>query len=115
MEIRIFVTKNGKAVFRDWWKKLRDRRTREIILVHIDRLEMGNTSHCKSLGDGLYELRIHYGPGYRVFFGITGKQIILLLCGGNKSTQQRDIKRAHRYWNEYRRPSWNAVDPTRNF
>jgi len=114
MEIRHFVTRNGKIVFREWWNKLRDHRAREIILLNIDRLEMGNTGHCKSLGHGLYELRIHYGPGYRVYFGYTGMEIILLLCGGNKATQKRDIKRARQYWKYYRRHVWNSADLTLN-
>ncbi len=114
MEIREYVTRDGKAVFIDWWEKLRDRRARKIILVQIDRLETGNTGNCMSLGDGLHELRIHYGPGYRVYFGNTGKHIILLLCGGNKVSQQRDIKRARQYWKDYRRRLWNQVDHTKN-
>lgn len=102
MEIREYVTRDGKTVFTNWWKKLGDLRAREKIQIKLDRLELGNTGDCKSLGDGLHELRIHYGPGYRVYFGNTGKHIILLLCGGNKASQQRDIKRARKYWIDYR-------------
>ena len=102
MEIREYVTRDGKAVFINWWKKLGDQRAREKIQIQLDRLESGNTGDCKSLGDGLHELRIHYGPGYRVYFGNTGKHIILLLCGGNKASQQQDIKRARKYWRDYR-------------
>ena len=103
MEIREYVNRDGKAVFTEWREKLRDRHARKIIMVQTDRLEMGVTGNCKSLGDGLHELRIHYGPGYRIYFGNTGKHIILLLCGGNKGSQQRDIKRARQYWKDYRR------------
>jgi putative addiction module killer protein len=113
MEIREYVSRNGKKPFFDWLKKLRDPQATERILLQIDRLESGNTGQCKSLGEGLHELRIHYGPGYRVYFGNTGKHIILLLCGGNKASQQHDIKRARKYWKDYRRRSWNPVDPTR--
>jgi putative addiction module killer protein len=102
MEIREYVTRDGKAVFINWWKKLGDQRAREKIQIQLDRLESGNTGDCKSLGDGLHELRIHYGPGYLVYFGNTGKHIILLLCGGNKASQQQDIKRARKYWRDYR-------------
>ena len=102
MEIREYVTRDGKTVFTNWWKKLGDLRAREKIQIKLDRLELGNTGDCKSLGDGLHELRIHYGPGYRVYFGNTGKHIILLLCGGNEASQQRDIKRARKYWIDYR-------------
>ena len=113
MEIREYVSRDGKKPFIDWLKKIRDQRAIEKILIQVDRLEMGNTGHCRSLGDGLHELRIHYGPGYRVYFGNTGRHIILLLCGGNKASQQRDIKRARQYWKDYRRTLWNPVDPTR--
>jgi len=113
MEIREYVTRDGKAVFTEWWKKLRDRQARDKIQIQLDRLESGNTGHCKSLNDGLHEVRIHYGPGYRVYFGNTGKHIILLLCGGNKASQQQDIKRARQYWKDYRRRLWNQADPTR--
>ena len=107
MEIREYVSRDGKKPFIDWLMKLRDQHARKIILAQIDRLEMGNTSHCKSLSGGLHELRIRYGPGYRVYFGNTGEHIILLLCGGNKTSQQRDIKRARLYWRDYRRHLWN--------
>ena len=103
MEIREYVTRDGKVPFNEWLKKLRDQRALEKILTRIDRLETGNTGQCKSLGEGLHELRIHYGPGYRVYFGNVGNCIILLLCGGDKASQQQDIKRARRYWNDCRR------------
>jgi putative addiction module killer protein len=103
MEIREYVSRDGKAIFTDWWRKLRDRQARDRIHSQIDRLRLGNAGDCKSVGNGIYELRIHYGPGYRIYFGQTGKQIILLLCGGNKASQQQDVKRAKHYWEDYRR------------
>ena len=103
MEIREYVSSEGKTPFTDWWRKLRDRQARDRIQIQIDRLELGNTGDCKSLGNGVYERRIHYEPGYRVYYGKTDKQIILLLCGGNKATQQQDVKRAKQYWEDYRR------------
>lgn len=114
MEIRHYVTPDGKDVFRAWWSKLRDPRAREMILMQLDRLELGNTGHCKSLGQGLYELRIHYGPGYRVYYGQTGKEAVLLLCGGNKTSQKQDIKRARKYWRDHRRHTWKAADHTQS-
>ncbi len=102
MEIREYVSRDGKIPFTGWWRKLRDRQARNRIQIQIDRLELGNTGDCKSLGDGVYELRIHYGPGYRIYYGKTGKQIILLLCGGNKASQQQDVRRAKQYWEDYR-------------
>jgi len=114
MEIRYYVTRDGKAVFVDWMKKLGDRQARDRIHKRIDRLSLGNTGDTKSVGHGVYELRIHYGPGYRIYYGRSGKQVILLLCGGDKTTQQNDVIRAIKYWKDYRRRSWNPVDPTRN-
>ena len=103
MEIRVYVSRDGKKPFVAWIKKLRDQRARDRIHNQIDRLRLGNTGDFKSIGNGIYELRIHYGPGYRIYFGQTGKQIILLLCGGNKASQQQDVNRAKQYWQEYRR------------
>ncbi|MDH3872414.1 MAG: type II toxin-antitoxin system RelE/ParE family toxin [Gammaproteobacteria bacterium] len=114
MEIREYVTQDGRAVYTEWLNKVRDRQARVKIRTQIDRLEQGNTGDCKALGSGLHELRIHYGPGYQIYFGHTGKHIILLLCAGNKATRQRDIKRARHYWNDYRSRTWNQADPTRN-
>ena len=64
---------------------------------------LGNLGDCHGVGDGVQELRIDYGPGYRVYFGQVGSTIVLLLCGGDKSTQAKDIEQAKRYWSEYRR------------
>ena len=75
--------------------------TRAKILTRIDRLKLGNFGDCKSLQEGICELRIHYGPGIRVYFGKTGKTVILLLCGGDKSSQTRDIAKAKEYFKEY--------------
>jgi len=103
MEIREYVTLEGRAIFTDWWNTLRDGRAREKIHTQIDRLALGNAGDHKSVGHGIYELRIHYGPGYRVYYSKTGTHSVLLLCGGNKSSQQQDVNRARQYWNDYRR------------
>ncbi len=71
------------------------------ILNRIGRLRLGNFGDAKSLGDGVYELRIDTGPGYRLYYALDGKTIVLLLSGGDKSTQDKDIKQAKKYWNEY--------------
>jgi len=103
MEIRYYVTRDGKTPFIHWLKKLRDQRARDRIHNQLDRLRLGLVGDYKAVGDGVHELRIHYGPGYRIYFGYSGKTIILLLCGGSKKSQQRDIVRAKRYWIDYRR------------
>jgi len=82
------------SVYRKWINGLRDNRARYRIHIRIKRLEEGNPGDVGPIGDGISELRIHYGPGYRVYYKDTGKGIIVLLCGGYKSTQQEDIERA---------------------
>lgn len=72
------------------------------ILTRIDRLRFGNFGDCKSVGSGVFELRIPLGPGYRVYFGLVGTEVVLLLGGGDKSTQQKDIKACQQYWTEYK-------------
>jgi len=80
---------------------LRDSATRRRILQRILRLQSGNYGDCKSLKGGIYELRLMFGAGYRVYFGEDGDTIIVLLCGGDKSTQKKDIEKARVYWQEY--------------
>ena len=77
-----------------WLAKLKDDIAKAAIVTRLARLESGNFGDAKSVGEGISEIRIHYGPGYRVYFQIRGRQIVLLLWGGDKSTQQRDILRA---------------------
>lgn len=78
----------------DWMKSLRDVRARARIVERLDRVSQGNLGDVAAVGDGVSELRIHYGPGYRVYFVRRGATVILLLCGGDKSTQKRDIAAA---------------------
>ncbi|MDR2717173.1 MAG: type II toxin-antitoxin system RelE/ParE family toxin [Treponema sp.] len=82
------------SVFDKWLAKLRDPVAVARILARIKRLEEGNPGDVWPVGEGISELRIHYGPGYRVYYKDTGREIIILLCGGDKSTQQADIIRA---------------------
>jgi putative addiction module killer protein len=84
----------SSSVFDKWLGKLRDKKATACILARVKRLAEGNPGDVEPAGDGISELRIHYGPGYRVYFKETGKEIIILLCGGDKSTQQKDIKKA---------------------
>jgi putative addiction module killer protein len=82
--------------FRKWRTQLKDARAKGSIAQRLDRLAQGLLGDTKSVGDGVSELRIHHGPGYRVYFQKRGSTIIVLLCGGNKSTQSRDIQAAKR-------------------
>jgi putative addiction module killer protein len=83
-------------VFAAWFRDLPDRRARARIQVRIDRLALGNPGDARSVGEGVSELRIDYGPGYRVYFVRRGEAVIVLLAGGNKRTQTRDIEAALR-------------------
>lgn len=87
--------------FRKWWMRLRDERARGVIFARLDRLAYGHTGDAEPVGEGISELRIHYGPGYRVYFQKRGNTVILLLCGGDKGTQTKDIKTAKRLAKEW--------------
>lgn len=80
--------------FRSWFSGLRDARAKARVQVRIDRAELGNLGECAPVGEGVSEMRIHYGPGYSVYFLERGQEMIILLAGGDKSTQVRDIKTA---------------------
>lgn len=101
-EIRNYLTADGRNPFDEWLDALRDRRAKAKIRARLDRVEDGNLGDYKSLGDGVFELRINYGSGYRLYFAQEGKTIILLLCGGDKNTQEYDINQAKEYWQDYR-------------
>jgi putative addiction module killer protein len=81
-------------LFDHWLKELRDSKARAKILVRLDRLKLGNPGDVEPVGDGISEMRIHYGPGYRVYFKRRGEEVIIILAGGSKSTQDRDIAQA---------------------
>ncbi len=102
IEIEIYVAPSGKKPYVSWEKKL-DRQTRGIVAARIARLKIGNLGDCKALAKakGIYELRIHHGAGYRVYFGKKKQAIVILLCGGDKGTQKKDIQKAKMFWEEY--------------
>jgi putative addiction module killer protein len=90
----VMIEVRQTADFHNWLRNLQDKRAYPAILARITRFEAGNFGDVKALGTGLHEARIHFGPGYRLYFMRQGRAIVLLLCGGNKSTQKRDIVRA---------------------
>ena len=102
-EIREYLRSDGKCPFRNWLKSLKDVNARARIRVRINRIRLGNFGDCKSVGSGVSEFRIDYGPGYRVYYGRVGEKLILLLCGGSKKNQEKDIKLAKEYWFDYKR------------
>lgn len=100
--IKEYIAANGKNHFRIWHDGLKDIKARAKIDIKGARLRLGNFGDSKSLGQGVYELRIHFGPGYRIYYGLDGQVIVLLLCGGDKSTQKKDIKKAKTFWKDYK-------------
>jgi len=102
VEVREYVTADGGTPLIEWLDALRDGNARARILARLDRLRAGLLGDWKSAGEGICELRVDYGPGYRVYYGQDGNTLIILLCGGDKRTQQKDIERAHGYWKDYK-------------
>jgi len=96
--IEYYLDDNGKAPFLEWLYSLRDKVAVYRVRARIDRVELGNFGMVKSLGDGVSELKIDHGPGYRVYYAMSGKTVVLLLIGGDKSTQKKDIETAKSYW-----------------
>jgi putative addiction module killer protein len=103
IEIRRYTTAEGRDVFGEWVANLADLKTRARIAVRIDRLAGGNSGDSRSIGKGLHELRIDWGPGYRVYYGKIESACVLLLCGGDKRKQSADIKKARAYWTDYKK------------
>ena len=102
IEVRQYRTADGRAPFADWMDRLRDRQARTRIVTRIDRLQAGLRGDWKTVGAGVFELRIDSGPGYRVYCGRDGVTLVLLLCAGDKRTQAEDIETAHAYWKDYK-------------
>lgn len=103
MYVQVYQDENGREPFITWLESIRDTRTRLRIRKRLRRVELGNFGDYRSVGDGIFELRFHFGPGYRVYFGRVGETVVLLLVGGDKGSQTRDIQRAKAYWHEYQR------------
>ncbi|MCY7285836.1 MAG: type II toxin-antitoxin system RelE/ParE family toxin [Cyanobacteria bacterium CAN_BIN43] len=103
LEVEVYSTNEGKQPFTEWLNSLKDKKGADKILLRIRRIQTGNLGDHKSIADGVFELRVDSGPGYRIFFGKVENRIILLLCGGNKNSQDNDIQRALQYWADYGR------------
>ncbi|MBC7784102.1 MAG: type II toxin-antitoxin system RelE/ParE family toxin [Burkholderiales bacterium] len=101
-EIFHYLTSAGEDVFESWLDSLSDPTAVAKLAIRIDRMQAGNLGDHKSVGSGVWELRIDYGPGYRIYYAMAGKRMVLLLCGGDKRKQSSDIKRAIEYWEDYR-------------
>jgi putative addiction module killer protein len=101
-ELEYYVTNNGRKPFKEWLDNLKDISARAKIRVRLDRVRLGNIGNSRYVGKGVYELKVDYGPGYRIYYAHEGKRIILLLFGGDKSTQEEDIIQAKKFFNEYK-------------
>ena|SRR3989338_5653547 len=102
-EIRHYLTTDEKDVYLDWLKQVRDTVAKMAVVKRVNRIEQGNFGDHKFCRDGVWELCIDVGAGYRVYYAIAGQQIVLLLCGGDKRTQNKDIERACTYWQDWQR------------
>jgi putative addiction module killer protein len=102
-QIRLYKTANGLVPFEQWLENLKDVNGRAKVRVRIKRVVLGNLGDYRSVGSGIIELRINYGPSYRVYAGLFGREIIVLLCGGDKGSQDKDISKAREYWEDYLR------------
>ena len=104
-ELRHYFNSEGQDLFGRWLDGLRDRQAQARIAARMTRLSNGNFGDCKPVGDGVWELRVDWGPGYRVYYAIEGKRVVLLCDGGDKRTQAADIERAIGRWNEWQQRS----------
>jgi putative addiction module killer protein len=100
-EIKKLELQNGLVPFDEWFDSLRDKKLQAAVDTRLARVRAGNFGDCKSVGDGVFELRIALGPGLRVYYGLHGRQVVILLGGGDKRTQSRDIRRAQELWQQF--------------
>ncbi len=100
-ELRHYTNPEGQDLFGRWLDGLSDRQAQARVAARLIRLNNGNFGDCKPLGEGVWEVRIDWGPGYRVYYAIDGKRVILLCEGGDKRTQTADINRAKKRWSEW--------------
>jgi putative addiction module killer protein len=96
-----YRTVEGRFPYREWVESVADRKARAAVLARVDRLAFGAFGDWKIAGNGVFELRVHLGPGYRIYFGRDRKTVVILLCGGDKGSQDSDIKQAKKYWKDY--------------
>jgi putative addiction module killer protein len=102
MELLRYRREDGHEPFTEWLSTIRDKGAAARVRVRLRQVEAGNFGDCTPVGEGVSELRIHVGAGYRVYCGRHGSAIVILLCGGDKSTQPRDIRRAKELWSEWK-------------
>ena len=101
-EVLYYKKEEGVVPFLKWLYSIEDRVTKAKIRIRIDRVAAGDLGDYRSVGDGVNELRLNYGPGHRIYFGFDGQKIIVILCGGDKGSQNKDIRLAKEYWKNYK-------------
>ncbi len=101
MQLLYYIEVTGRSPFAEWFDRLSQEAAAKVA-VALKRMEQGNLSNAKAVGEGVLEYRINFGPGYRVYFGYEGKSIVIMLAGGSKQRQQRDIAAAKRRWSDYK-------------
>jgi putative addiction module killer protein len=99
--IIIYETIKGERPFAEWFLSFKDRRIKDRITKRIDRVKLGNYGDYKKISEFIFELRLNFGKGYRIYFAEDEGNIVLLLCGGDKTSQKKDIKKSLEYWSEY--------------
>lgn len=105
MKVGYYLTPDGGQPIVKWLGRIKDTKAKAAIFARIARLQLGLFGDAKSLKDGVYELRVDVGAGYRVYYARSGSEVVILLCGGNKSSQDADIVKAKEYWNDYKKRS----------
>ena len=106
--ISYYLTAAGGKPFKEWLDSLKDIMARQKIRVRLDRVRLGNLGKNRSVGESVYELKVDYGPGYRVYYGTEKKTVVLLLLGGDKSSQEKDITQARILWADHKRRRSNG-------
>ncbi|MFY9221438.1 MAG: type II toxin-antitoxin system RelE/ParE family toxin [Blastocatellia bacterium] len=104
-QIELYINDDGKIPFNEWLSSIKDTRLKNEVRNRLDRVLLGNFGDHKSVGNDVYELRIKYGAGYRIYYAETETTIVLLLCAGDKSSQSEDIKNAKLFWQDYKENS----------
>lgn len=100
--LKVYETRNGAQPMMEWLRGLRDLKARTAIRLRLNRMQLGNFGHCEPVGEGVSELKIDLGPGYRVYFGKIERTVVLLLCGGDKKSQKKDIRRALEFFRDHK-------------
>lgn len=103
IEIVLYEQHDGRCPFNDWYDSLRDKKAQSRVAARLFSVRAGNLGDCASVGEGVIELRVHIGAGYRVYCGRSGASLVILLCGGDKSSQSKDIQRAREFFADWKR------------